>query len=101
MVSWMFLFFRNLGSRAVVPARDPYLKEVVAVRPECDADAWCSVTAYIAVEDRSVDGWMRGADLLRSSGIGQFFEGQFAAADRRLRAIRAPGLGEAVSGAGR
>jgi len=27
---WMFLFFRNLGSRAVVPARDPYLKEALA-----------------------------------------------------------------------
>lgn len=27
---WSFFFFRNLGSRAVVPARDPYLKEVLA-----------------------------------------------------------------------
>ncbi|HSG01883.1 MAG TPA: hypothetical protein VLA20_12160, partial [Vicinamibacterales bacterium] len=27
---WTFVFFRNLGSRAVVPARDPYLKEALA-----------------------------------------------------------------------
>jgi len=27
---WSFFFFRNLGSRAVVPARDPYLKEALA-----------------------------------------------------------------------
>ena len=27
---WLFFFFRNLGSRALVPARDPYFKEMVA-----------------------------------------------------------------------
>jgi hypothetical protein len=27
---WMVLFFRNLGARAVVPARDPYLKDALA-----------------------------------------------------------------------
>jgi hypothetical protein len=27
---WSFFFFRSLGSRAVVPARDPYLKEALA-----------------------------------------------------------------------
>lgn len=27
---WTFVFFRNLGSRAVVPARDPYLREALA-----------------------------------------------------------------------
>ena len=27
---WMFLFFRNLGDRALVPVRDPYLKEALA-----------------------------------------------------------------------
>ena len=27
---WSFFFFRNLGSRAVIPARDPYLKEALA-----------------------------------------------------------------------
>ena len=27
---WMFLFFRNLGGRALMPARDPYLKEALA-----------------------------------------------------------------------
>jgi hypothetical protein len=27
---WLFLFFRNLGGRALVPVRDPYLKEALA-----------------------------------------------------------------------
>jgi hypothetical protein len=27
---WLFLFYRNLGSRALVPAHDPYFKEAVA-----------------------------------------------------------------------
>lgn len=27
---WMFLFYRNLGSRALVPANDPYFKDAVA-----------------------------------------------------------------------
>lgn len=27
---WLFLFYRNLGSRALVPANDPYFKEAVA-----------------------------------------------------------------------
>jgi hypothetical protein len=27
---WLFLFFRNLGGRALVPARDPYLKDLFA-----------------------------------------------------------------------
>jgi hypothetical protein len=26
---WLFLFYRNLGSRALVPANDPYFKEAV------------------------------------------------------------------------
>ena len=27
---WLFLFFRNLGGRALVPVRDPYLKDALA-----------------------------------------------------------------------
>jgi hypothetical protein len=27
---WLFLFYRNLGSRALVPAHDPYFKDAVA-----------------------------------------------------------------------
>jgi hypothetical protein len=27
---WLFLFFRTLAGRAIVPARDPYFKEAVA-----------------------------------------------------------------------
>lgn len=27
---WLFLFFRNLGARAIVPAKDPYFKESMA-----------------------------------------------------------------------
>ncbi|NQW04847.1 MAG: hypothetical protein HQ485_12580 [Acidobacteria bacterium] len=27
---WLFIFYRNLGSRALVPANDPYFKEAVA-----------------------------------------------------------------------
>jgi phosphate transport system permease protein len=27
---WLFMFFRNLAGRAVVPAKDPYFKEAVA-----------------------------------------------------------------------
>ena len=27
---WLFLFFRNLAGRALVPVRDPYLKEALA-----------------------------------------------------------------------
>jgi len=26
---WLFLFFRNLAGRAIVPARDPYFKEAL------------------------------------------------------------------------
>jgi hypothetical protein len=26
---WLFLFYRNLGSRSLVPANDPYFKEAV------------------------------------------------------------------------
>jgi hypothetical protein len=27
---WLFVFFRNLAGRALVPARDPYLKDALA-----------------------------------------------------------------------
>jgi hypothetical protein len=27
---WLFLFFRNLGDRSLVPANDPFFKEAVA-----------------------------------------------------------------------
>jgi hypothetical protein len=27
---WLFVFFRNLSGRALVPARDPYFKEALA-----------------------------------------------------------------------
>jgi len=27
---WLFLFFRNLAGRALLPVRDPYFKEAMA-----------------------------------------------------------------------